>query len=83
MLLDSKRNLHSTKIICGIGLKRTLIKAKAESGITRRGGRSPERAKRGKEAPAAQDACPRHAREAENALRGCFGGDARGAEKGA
>ncbi len=48
--------------------------------FTRRGGRSPERAQRGREAPAAPGACPRHPAEIENALRGCFGGDARGPE---
>ena len=51
--------------------------------FTRRGGRSPERAQRGKEAPAARAACPRSTRDADNPLRGCFGGDARGAAKGA
>ena len=51
--------------------------------FTRRGGRSPERAERVREAPAAQDACPRHLMEAENFHWGCFGGDARGAAKGA
>ena len=51
--------------------------------FTRRGGRSPERAQRVREAPAAQDACPRYLKEVENLLWGCFGGDARGAAKGA
>jgi len=50
--------------------------------FTRRGGRSPERAKRGKEAPAAQDACPRQAMLIEN-LKGVVRGDARGAAQGA
>jgi len=50
--------------------------------LTRRGGRSPERAQRVREAPAAKTRRPRHAKVVEN-LRGCFGGDARGAEKGA
>ena len=36
-----------------------------------------------REAPAAQDACPRRIAGIENVLRGCFGGDARGAAQGA
>ena len=36
-----------------------------------------------REAPAAQDACPRNLMEAENLLGGASGGDARGAAKGA
>ena len=42
--------------------------------FTRRGGRSPERAERVREAPAAQDACPRHLKEVENLLGGASGG---------
>ena len=50
--------------------------------MTRRGGRSPERAERVREAPAAEDACPRHPGETENALRGCFGGMQGGPRRG-
>ncbi len=51
--------------------------------FTRRGGRSPDQAQRGKEAPAAQDACPRRFAEAEKSLRGCSGGSAEGPRRGA
>ena len=78
-----QRAYCNVKVIGGIGLKRPPPKAQAPSGITRRGGRSPDRAPRGKEAPAAQDACPRHPEEIESLLRGCSGGDARGAAEGA
>ena len=53
-------------------------KRKCAVAFTRRGGRSPERAERVREAPAAQDACPRHLMEAENFLWGCFGGGMQG-----
>ena len=46
--------------------------------FTRRGGRSPERAQRGKEAPAAADACPRKPTVIETPR-----GVAEGAEEGA
>ena len=50
--------------------------------FTRRGGRSPERAERVREAPAAQDACPRHLKEVENLLGGASGGMQGGPRRG-
>ena len=50
--------------------------------FTRRGGRSPERAQRGREAPAAQDACPRQPAAIENFLGGAPGGMQGGPRRG-
>ena len=50
--------------------------------FTRRGGRSPERAQREREAPAAQDACPRNPTVIETPRGGAPGGLQRGPKRG-
>ena len=79
----SQRRFLAVRVVLGIGMKRTLPKRTRALAFTRRGGRSPERAQRGKEAPAAQDACPRHAKEVEDLSWGVFRGECRGGLGGA
>ena len=50
--------------------------------FTRRGGRSPERAQRGKEAPAARAACPRSTRDADDPSWGVLRGECKGGWSG-
>ena len=57
-------------------------KRKRALAFTRRGGRSPERAQREKEAPAAQDACPRNPTRIKNCQEGAPGGVQRGPRRG-